>query len=122
MNQLEVLLFHKNELGSKADFQNQYGEQPLGKFIRSILGLDMETANQAFAEFLQTGSMSADQMTFIENIISYLNKNGTIDKSMLFQAPFTDSHDQGLFGIFDDAQAGKIVSIIDTINGNAEVG
>ena len=66
--------------------------------------------------------MSAHQMTFIQNIITYLSKNGTIDKRMLFQAPFTDSHDQGLFGIFDDAQAGKIISIIEGINENAEVG
>ena len=122
LKQLEVLLFHKNELGSKEDFQTQYGEQPLGKFIRSILGLEIETANQAFADFLQTGSMSADQMTFIQNIITYLTKNGTIDKRMLFQAPFTDSHDEGLIGIFDEAQVGKIVSIIDQINDNAEVG
>lgn len=66
--------------------------------------------------------MSAHQMTFIQNIITYLSKNGTIDKRMLFQAPFTDSHDEGLFGIFDDAQAGKIISIIEGINENAEVG
>ena len=61
-------------------------------------------------------------MTFINTIINYLTKNGVIDKQLLFQSPFTDMHDQGVFGMFDDAEAGKIIQIIDGINGNAQVG
>jgi len=61
-------------------------------------------------------------MTFINNIIKYLSKNGTIEKSLLFQPPFTHTHDQGLIGIFDDAQVVKIISLLDRINRNAEVG
>lgn len=59
-------------------------------------------------------------MTFINTIIDHLTENGTIDKKMLFESPFTDVNDQGLFGVFDDSQAGRVISIIDTINGNAE--
>lgn len=41
---------------------------------------------------------------------------------MLFESPFTDLHDQGLTGVFDnDADVIKIVSIIDNINENATV-
>jgi type I restriction enzyme R subunit len=54
--------------------------------------------------------------------MSYLTKNGTIDKQMLFEPPFTDLNDQGLTGVFvNDADVIKIVSIIDRINGNAVV-
>ena len=60
-------------------------------------------------------------MTFINNIITYLTKNGVIDKSMLFEPPFTDIHDQGLLGVFDDADAHKVISLVDRINGNALV-
>lgn len=60
-------------------------------------------------------------MTFINTIINYLSKNGVIDKQLLFQSPFTDTHDQGVFGLFDDANAGKIIRIIDGINENAGV-
>ena len=61
-------------------------------------------------------------MTFIHTIISYLTKNGTIDKSMLYQPPFTDLNDQGLSGVFDqDAILVKVVKIIDEINENALV-
>jgi type I restriction enzyme R subunit len=60
-------------------------------------------------------------MTFINSIISYLTSNGTIDKKMLFEAPFTNIHDQGLFGVFDDAGAGKVLKLIDGVNQNALV-
>ncbi len=119
---LEQMLFEGGELGSKEDFIKVYGKEPLGAFIRSIIGLDIKAANEAFAEFLQTGNLRADQMTFINTIISFLEKNGTIDKRMLFEPPFTNLNQEGLFGIFDDANATKIISIIDTINSNAGLG
>jgi type I restriction enzyme R subunit len=92
---------------------------PLGKFIRSILGLDITTANELFADFIQNGNLTADQITFINTIITYLTTNGIIDKVMLFEPPFTDINDQGITGIFDDAEVGKIIKIIDNVNSNA---
>lgn len=121
LNSLEGMLFDGAERGTKEDFVQKYGEQPLGKFVRSILGLEEEAANKAFADFLQVGNLRADQMTFIQNIISYLTKNGTIEKGLLFEAPFTNLHDQGIMGIFDDADAVKIIRIIEGINGNSGV-
>lgn len=118
---LETMLFDGEERGTKHEFIKEYGEQPLGVFIRSIVGMDIQAANEAFSEFIQRGNLRADQMTFIKNIISFLEKNGTIDKSMLFEPPFTDINDQGLLGVFDDADAHKVISILDHINHNAGV-
>jgi type I restriction enzyme R subunit len=112
-------LFSDSLLGTKQDYIDNYGEQPLGEFIRSIVGLEVAAAQVAFADFIQTGHLRADQMTFINSIISYLSCNGTIDKKMLFEAPFTHLHDQSLFGLFDDAVAGKVIRLIDQINQNA---
>ncbi|RTZ63187.1 MAG: hypothetical protein DSZ29_07345, partial [Aquificaceae bacterium] len=69
----------------------------------------------------QAGNLSADQITFINQIISYLTQNGTIDKKMLFEPPFTNIHDQGLFGVFDDADVSKVIHLIDQVNENAVV-
>lgn len=71
------------------------------------------------ADFIQAGTLSANQMTFINTIITYLTKNGIIDKTMLFESPFTNIHDQGLLGVFDDAQATKVIKLIDRVNENA---
>ena len=69
--------------------------------------------------FFQLDELRANQMTFINTIISYLSKNGTIDKSMLYEPPFTDQNDQGIDGVFDIEKKEKVVKIIDQINYNA---
>jgi type I restriction enzyme R subunit len=114
-------LFDGSDRGTKEDFVKEFGDEPLGFFIRSIVGLDAKAAQDAFSEFLQAGSLKADQMTFIQTIIAHLTKNGTIDPSMLFEPPFTDMNDQGLMGVFDDASSHKIISIVERINENALV-
>ena len=81
----------------------------------------MKAAQDAFSDFLQAGSLRADQLTFIQKIITYLTKNGTIEPSMLFESPFTDSNDKGLMGIFDDSDAHKVINIIERINENAMI-
>jgi type I restriction enzyme R subunit len=119
---LEKILFTESAAGTKEQFVQQFGEKPLGAFIRSITGLEQATLNDAFSDFLQVGHLKADQMTFIKTIISYLSKNGTIDKTMLYESPFTDLNDQGISGVFDnDADLIKVVKIIDLINENAIV-
>ncbi|HDY75747.1 MAG TPA: DUF4145 domain-containing protein, partial [Candidatus Marinimicrobia bacterium] len=75
---LEDILFDGQERGTRDKFVEEYGEEPLGKFIRSILGLDVKAANKAFAYFLQTASPRADQMTFIKTVINYLTKTAPL--------------------------------------------
>jgi len=122
LNALEQILFDGDERGTVEVFKKEFGDEPLGVFIRSIIGLDITAAQQAFSEFLTTGNLKADQMTFIQNIITYLTVNGTIEPGMLFEAPFTDINDAGLNGVFDDTAAYKIISIVEHINENAQVG
>ena len=117
--ELESILFNDDALGSKQDYIKSYGDQPLGTFIRFIVGLDVKAAQQAFAEFIKSGHLTADQLKFIDNIISHLTTNGVIDKKMLFEAPFTNIHDQGILGVFDDSMATQIIKVIEGVNGNA---
>ena len=122
LDALEKILFTEGVAGTRQEFVQQYGKKPLGAFIRGVTGLESAALNEAFAEFLQVGNLRADQMTFIKTIISYLTKNGTIDKSMLYESPFTDLNDQGISGVFDnDADLIKVVKVIDQINQNAVV-
>jgi type I restriction enzyme, R subunit len=122
IQELQRILFDGSDRGTYEKFKEVYGDQPLGRFIRSIVGLDIGAAQTAFSEFLQSGNLKADQIKFLDNIIQHLNRNGTIDKTLLFEPPFTESSDQGLLGVFDDSQAVRIISLLDGINKNAEVG
>ena len=119
LNSIEEMLFIESVAGTKQQFVDHYGEKPLGEFIISIIGLEQAAVNEAFAGFLQVGELKADQMTFINTIISYLSKNGTIDKSMFYESPFTDQNDQSIDGVFDLEKKQEVLSIIDQINYNA---
>lgn len=46
--------FDASQLGSKKDFEKNYGEQALGKFIRSIVGLDVNAAKMRLQAFSAT--------------------------------------------------------------------
>ncbi|MCF8324585.1 MAG: DEAD/DEAH box helicase family protein [Leadbetterella sp.] len=120
---LEDILFTDEAAQNKQQFEKEYGDRPLGVFIRSIVGLDIKAAQEAFAEFINAGTLSGDQITFINNIITYLSKNGTLDKQMLFESPFTNDHFEGLTGVFKkETEVIQLVRIIDRINANAGVG
>jgi type I restriction enzyme R subunit len=119
---LEALLFTEDGAGTKEDFIENYGEKPLGVFIRSVVGLSKEALNQAFADFISTGQLSANQMRFVRSIIDYMAHNGTVERGALFdEDPFTALNDNGIDGVFrkNEAQMFKIFSIIDRINSNA---
>lgn len=108
---------------SKDRLAEEYNVNHLGIFIRKILGLDIEATNQHFANFIQEANLNANQMTFVQKIINYLNKNGVLDKSMLTQPPFNDQNDNGIIGIFpDEEKLVKVIQLIEEVNQNAGLG
>ncbi len=114
--ELEKLLFSIDEHANKEMLEKVTNGKPLAGFIRSILGLDINAAKEAFSEFLSKRNLSATQIMFINTIIDYLSINGTIDKRMLFDKPFTDIDHRGISGLFSQEDAVKVISIIDRIN------
>lgn len=121
LDALERFLLH--EKFDLNEIEKEYETKSLGIFVRKILGLQIEAANQHFATFIQNENLTANQMLFVQKIIDYLTVNGVLEKSMLTQPPFTDIDDYGLFGVFkDDEKSGKIIQLIEQINVNANIG
>jgi type I restriction enzyme, R subunit len=118
---LEKMLFEQGELGSQEEFVKVYGQQPLGTFIRSIVGMDVQAAKTAFGEFINSPAMNPRQIRFLDTIINYLTVNGMIDPKNLFRAPFTDIASNGLTDVFSAEQATQIVDLLERINRNAAV-
>ena len=85
-------------------------------FIRKLVGLDRNAAKQAFAQYLEGGNFSANQIRFVETIIDYLTQNGVMDPGLLYEPPFTDLHHQGLDGVFEDDDADQIVALLHSFN------
>ena len=114
---LEEILWR--ELGTKQDYENEYGNKPLGEFVREIVGLDMNAAKEAFAEFLNDTSLDSNQIYFVNQIVEYIVHNGLMkDLSVLQDAPFTDNG--SVVEVFTDLSVWLgIKRVIDRINANA---
>ena len=114
---LERILW--SEVGSKNDYENEYGEKPLGEFVREIVGLDMSAAKAAFSEYLNDVNLDSDQIYFVNQIIEYIVRNGVMkDMSVLQEPPFTDRG--SIVEVFTDISVWLgIRSVIEKINLNA---
>lgn len=63
---------------------------------------------------------SANQIRFVTNIIDHLTQNGVMDPGLLYESPYTDTHTEGLDGVFNDADADKLIAIIRSFNASAD--
>jgi type I restriction enzyme R subunit len=84
----------------------------LPHFVRALVGLDREAAKRAFAEFLEDRRLTADQLQFVDEIINHLTARGVMDPKLLYEAPFTDFHRNGVEGVFDTPDAIRLVQIL----------
>ena len=117
IKELEKILW--NELGTRDEYVAEYGEKPLGEFVREIVGLDMNAAKEAFSEYLDGTNLDSRQIYFVNQIVEYIVHNGVMkDFSVLQEPPFTD---QGsIVDIFVDLNMWTgIKKVIDQINANA---
>ena len=121
LNELDKMLFTQGDIGNKAQFEHVYGPQPLGKFIRSIVGMDIEAAKAAFSKFINAPALNPNQIRFVDTIIQYLTVNGVIDAGALFSAPFTDIASNGLIDVFNADDSAEIISLVNRVNENAMV-
>ena len=114
---LEKILW--NEIGTKQDYEQEYGTKPLGEFVREIVGLDMNAAKEAFSEYLTNADFDSRQIYFVNQIIEYIVHNGMMkDLSVLQEAPFTDRG--SVAEVFTDLAVWMgIRKVINQINENA---
>ncbi|MBR1625257.1 MAG: DEAD/DEAH box helicase family protein, partial [Clostridia bacterium] len=115
--ELEKILW--SDIGSQNDYETEYGKKPLGEFVREIVGLDMNAAKAAFAQYLNDENLNDRQIYFVNQIIEYIVHNGVMkDLSVLQETPFTDHG--SVVEIFDDITIWfGIKSVIEKINENA---
>ena len=107
------------EVGSKDDYEKEYGQKPLGELVREIVGLDMTAAKEAFSKYLNDVSLDSRQIYFVNQIVEYIVHNGMMkDLSVLQEAPFTDKG--SIVEVFTDINIWLgIRKVIEDINANA---
>jgi type I restriction enzyme, R subunit len=94
-------------------------ELGLGLFVRSLVGLDRETAKQAFGAFLSGRNLHANQIEFVNLVIDYLTEHGAMEPERLYESPFTDFNPRGVEGIFEPAQVTALFEVLNDIRATA---
>src|SRR4028119_620512 len=88
--------------------------------------LDMRMLSCFWADILMAclfsiySRMELSFQDWIENIIDDLTQNGVMDPGRLYEPPSTDSHPEGLDGVFRDDDADQIISLVRSFNETVE--
>ncbi len=76
-------------LGNNIEYDNTYGNMSLIEVVRSIVGIDEETANEIFAKYINDSRLNSKQIEFVKTLISYVHKNGILSIETLKGEPFS---------------------------------
>lgn len=116
---LDQMLVESGAGDAAAIAQAKEDAHGLGLFVRSLVGLDHQAAQEAFAQYLDGTRFSANQLHFINLIVGELTNNGVIEVARLYESPFTDLAATGLESMFTEAQVDNIVDLLRTVRDNA---
>lgn len=106
------------ELGSKEDYEREFGDTPFGLLVRKIARLDHETAMNAFSSFINDESLNQKQIAFLNKIIKHVEQNGYMeDVSELLKPPFDKPI--SFIKMFDTKTRSEIVKTLNEIKDNA---
>ncbi len=91
----------------------------LGLFVRSLVGLDKEAANEAMAVFLNDTTANAKQITFVRLIVEQLTQDGAMSDERLYESPFIDIASTGPTALFSVAKVDEIRAVLSEIRQRA---
>ena len=107
-----------NELGSKEDYEREFGNTPFGLLIRKIAKLDHDAAMQAFSVFINDQSLNQKQIAFVNKIINYIELNGYMENTKELTKPPFD-RPVSFIKLFDLKTRTALIDKINQIRDNA---
>jgi type I restriction enzyme, R subunit len=87
----------------------------LGLFIRGLIGLDREAATLALSGFVASKIFSANQLEFVNLIVTHLTERGVMESSLLYEPPFTGVAPQGPDALFTKTQVDELFGVLDQV-------
>ena len=107
-----------SELGSKKDYEREFGDTPFGLLIRKIAKLDHDAAMQAFSSFINDQSLNQNQIAFVKKIIHHIEHNGYMENvTELTKPPFDKP--VSFIKLFDPKTRTALMKTINQIRENA---
>ncbi|WP_244303089.1 type I restriction-modification enzyme R subunit C-terminal domain-containing protein [Leucobacter coleopterorum] len=108
IEELERILVEQGE-GTPEALAKISGERGLGIFIRSLVGLDREAAEAAFAARIAFSGLTSTQMDFLRHIIDELTRRGEMEPSRLFEPPYSEQANLQYQLVFPEARTADMV-------------
>ncbi|GAB3518551.1 DEAD/DEAH box helicase family protein [Photobacterium alginatilyticum] len=113
---LNALVHTQNPNVDLATLKEFFPESTAGLdlILRTIVGMDAKAIEQEFTVFIQQihTHINAKQQRFIGLLKNHLCRYGSVDIEQLYEAPFTQIHDDGLDGVFNEAQADVVAEFV----------
>ena len=107
-----------SELGSREDYQREYGDTPFGLLIRKIAKLDHDAAMQAFSAFINDQSLNQKQIAFVKKVVHHIEQNGYMDDITDLRKPPFDKP-ISFTKLFDRQKQDQLVEAINSVRDNA---
>lgn len=109
-----------SELGSKEDYEREFGDTPFGLLVRKIAKLDHDAAMQAFSQFINDQSLNQKQIAFVHKIINHVEQNGYMESVTELQKPPFDKP-ISFVKLFNPKTRAALMAAINKVKENAVV-
>lgn len=107
-----------SELGSREDYQREFGDTPFGLLVRKIAKMDHDAAMQAFSAFINDQSLNQRQIAFVHKVINHIEQNGYMDNVADLQKPPFDKP-VSFIKLFDAKTRTALMQAIKDVKDNA---
>ncbi|MFI7744177.1 DEAD/DEAH box helicase family protein [Kocuria rhizosphaericola] len=112
---LEEMLMESGA-GSREDLERATAGDLTG-FIRSLVGLDPQAVQEAFAEFISESTMNTRQLKLLNMLIAQLTRGGRMDAATLYEPPYTEIAPHGPEDLFAEDTVSRIFAVVDRFGG-----
>lgn len=118
LSELESIL---RESGSADDVAMQRAsEHGLGLFVRSLVGLDRESAKASLNQLVAGTALNGNQIEFLAMMVDYLTEHGVMEPRALYESPFTDISPLGPDGLFPSTLVDQLLGFLDRVRSGAQ--
>ena len=84
-----------------------------------MVGLDREAATQALHGLVAGKTLSANQLEFVNLIVTHLTERGVMEPGLLYEPSFNTFATQGPDALFTSAQVEELFGVLDHIKATA---
>jgi type I restriction enzyme R subunit len=119
LSELERLLIDSGTATAEDVERARQDAHGLGLFVRGLVGLDREAATQALNGFVAGKTLNANQLEFVNLIVTHLTERGVMDMGLLYEPPFTNFAPQGPDALFTTIELDELEDLLDTIKATA---